>query len=376
MKIGIVLPYDITKGGGVKEIAMSQLRGLSKRGHEVYLITPRPQNHNGIPEDHVIFVGGSADLRSPGSTTVQVSAGLTEDIEHMLATHKFDILNFHEPWLPMLSRQILSRSQAVNVATFHAKIPDTVMLRTMARVVIPYMRSVLKYIDAFVAASEVGGEYVSTLTDEPVAVIPVDIDLTRFTMPEKFDDDKPVKNILYVGRLEGRKGVKYLLYAFKLLQERHPELKLDILGDGVDRSKLELMAADLELSNVEFLGYLDNEEKIRRFQEADLYCSPALFGEGFGLVLLEAMATGVPAVVGDNPGYASVMKGMGGLSLINPRDSLQFSRRLEMLLYEKELRQLWRKWAKKEVQQYSTENMVTQYEEVYSKALAAKKHDV
>ncbi len=372
MKIGIVLPYDITKGGGVKEIAMSQLRGLTARGHDVYLITPRPQNHNGIPEDHVIFVGGSADLRSPGSTTVQVSAGLTQDIEEMLDKHEFDILNFHEPWLPMLSRQILSRSKAVNVATFHAKIPDTVMLRTMARVVIPYMRSVLKYIDAFVAASEVGGEYVSTLTDEPVALIPVDIDLTKFTMPEKFDDNKPVKNILYVGRLEGRKGVKYLLYAFKLLQERHPDLKLDILGDGVDRNKLELLASDLELNNVEFLGYRDNEEKVRRFQEADLYCSPALFGEGFGMVLLEAMATGVPAVVGDNPGYASVMKGMGAISLVNSRDSLQFSRRLEMMLYEKELRQLWRKWAKKEVQQYSTENMVTQYEEVYRKALAAK----
>ena len=58
MKIGIVLPYDITKGGGVQEIAMSQLRGLTERGHDVYLITPRPQNHRGIPEDRVIFVGG------------------------------------------------------------------------------------------------------------------------------------------------------------------------------------------------------------------------------------------------------------------------------------------------------------------------------
>ncbi len=372
MKIGIVLPYDITKGGGVKEIAMSQLRGLKKRGHDVYLITPRPQSHNGIPEDHVIFVGGSADLRSPGSTTVQVSAGLTEDIERMLATHKFDILNFHEPWLPMLSRQILSRSQAVNVATFHAKIPDTVMMRTMAKVIIPYMRSVLKYIDAFVAASEVGGEYVSTLTDEPVAIIPVDIDLDRFTAPQQFDDDRKDKNILYVGRLEGRKGVKYLLHAFKLLQEKHPDLKLDILGDGVDRAKLEMLATDLELENVEFLGYRDNDEKVRRFQEADLYCSPAVFGEGFGMVLLEAMATGVPAVVGDNPGYASVMKGMGALSLVNPHDILQFSRRLELLLYQKDLRQAWRKWAKKEVQQYSSERMVDQYEEVYRRALAAK----
>lgn len=369
MKIGIVCPYDVTKGGGVKEIAMSQLRGLRRRGHDVYLITPRPQYHNGVPEDHVIFVGGSADLRSPGSTTVQVSAGLVNDIEEMLAKHKFDILNFHEPWLPMLSRQILSRSEAVNVATFHAKLPETVMMRTMARVIIPYMRSVLKYIDAFVAASEMGGQYVSTLTDQPVAVIPVDIDLTRFTTSVKPDDDRPEKNILYVGRLEGRKGVKYLLYAFKQLHEWHPELRLDILGDGVDRAKLEMLATDLELRNVEFLGYRDNDEKIKRFQTASVYCSPAVFGEGFGLVLLEAMASGVPSVIGDNPGYASVMKGMGALSLVNPRDTLQFARRLELMLYQNELRQLWRKWAAKEVQQYSTERMLDQYEEVYKQAL-------
>jgi phosphatidylinositol alpha-mannosyltransferase len=372
MKIGIVLPYDVTKGGGVKEIAMSQMRGLRARGHDVYLITPRPQNHNGIPEDHVIFVGGSADLRSPGSTTVQVSAGLTQDIEKMLAEHEFDILQYHEPWLPMLSRQILSRSQAINVATFHAKLPDTIMMRTMARVVIPYMKSVLKYIDAFVAASEPGGEYVGTLTEQPVALIPVDIDLAKFTQPKSFNDGRRAKTILYVGRLEGRKGVKYLLHALKVLQETRPNVKLDILGDGVDRDKLEMLASDLNLKNVEFLGYRDNDEKVRRFQAADLYCSPAVFGEGFGLVLLEAMATGVPAVVGDNPGYASVMKGVGALSLVNPKDTLQFSRRLELFLYEKELRQVWRAWANKEVQQYSTERMVAQYEEIYRKALANK----
>src|SRR5690242_14742388 len=81
MRIGIVCPYDVTKGGGVQEIVKSQLEGLRARGHEVYLITPRPPKHDGLPVDRVIFVGGSSDLRSPGSTTVQVSAGLANDIE-------------------------------------------------------------------------------------------------------------------------------------------------------------------------------------------------------------------------------------------------------------------------------------------------------
>lgn len=373
MKIGIVCPYSISIGGGVLEIARAQVRGLRKRGHDAWLITPRPQNYKPSPDEHVIFVGGSADMRTPGSTTVQISAGLIKDIEDMLAEHQFDVLNFHEPWLPMLSRQILARSDAANVGTFHAKLPETVMMRTMARVITPYMKAVLKDIDVFVAASGPGSEYVSAMTDEPVRIIPVDIDLTEFKPSKHQDDDREHKNILYVGRLEGRKGVKYLLQAFALLQDKYPTLKLDILGDGVDRDKLELLAQDLELRNVEFLGYRDNVEKIRRFQEADLYCSPAVFGEGFGKVLLEAMATGVPTVAGDNPGYASVMKGFGAISLVNPRDTQDFARRLELMLFQKELRQLWRKWAHTEVQQYSTENMLDQYEEVFEEAIKKKR---
>lgn len=375
MKIGIVLPYDVTKGGGVKEIALSQLWGLRKRGHEVYLITPRPRDHDGLPEDHVIFVGGSADLRSPGSTTVQVSAGLADDIDRLLQRHNFDILQFHEPWLPMLSRQILSRSQAVNVATFHAKLPETVMMRTMARVIEPYMRSVLKYIDVFVAASGPGSEYVSTLTDDAVTIIPVDIDLDAYALPQTFDDNRPDKTILYVGRLEGRKGVRFLLQAFELLQRQRPDVRLDIVGEGVDRAKLEMLAEDLAVRNVRFLGYQDNAQKIRHFASADLFCAPSVFGEGFGKVLLEAMATGMPTVAGDNPGYASVMTGLGAVSLVNPRDIPDFARRLDLLLYQKDLRRLWRAWAKREVQQYSTEHMITQYEAVYRKALAHKKDE-
>src|SRR5262245_52908446 len=110
MKIGIVCPYDITKGGGVQEIVKSQAKELRRRGHSVHIITPRPPDYDGQTQDGILFVGGAADLRSPVRSTVQVSAGLSDDIEHMLQTHRFDVLNFHEPWMPMLSLQILTRS--------------------------------------------------------------------------------------------------------------------------------------------------------------------------------------------------------------------------------------------------------------------------
>jgi phosphatidylinositol alpha-mannosyltransferase len=158
-----------------------------------------------------------------------------------------------------------------------------------------------------------------------------------------------------------------------MLQERHPDVQLDILGNGPQRAMLELLAEDLGAQNVNFLGFRDNEEKIRRFSEADLFCTPAIYGEGFGMVLLEAMATGVPLIAGDNPGYASVLTGTGALSLVNPRDTPDFARRLELLLYQKDLRTVWRKWAKAEVQQYDTKHMIDKYERLYEQELKRKK---
>lgn len=348
---------------------------LRKRGHDVWIITPRPGDLEPEPEKHIIFVGKSADFNSPLHTTVQVSAGMTEMIDRMLAEHKFDILHFHEPWVPMLSMQILSRSKSVNVGTFHAKLPETLMTRTLTKVVTPYTKSVLKYIHEFTAVSEAAAEYVCTLTDQPVALVPNGINTERYKAPKSRDDDKPKKTIFYVGRLEQRKGVKYLIRAFSLLTQQHPDVALIIASDGPDRPKLEMLAADLDVSDkIKFVGFISEDEKIDYMRSADLFCSPALYGESFGIVLLEAMATGLVTVAGNNPGYASVLQGSGAISLINPKDGVEFARRMETLLYEKDLRKLWRSWAKEQIPQYKYDHIVSQYEEVYETAIHQHGH--
>jgi phosphatidylinositol alpha-mannosyltransferase len=371
MKIGLVCPYNVAKGGGVQEIVYAMQAELASRGHDVYIITPRPQDHEARPRDHMIFVGSATDFNSPTRTTIQVSASVRETIDRVLAEEKFDVLHFHEPWIPMLSLQMLMRSKAANVATFHAKLPETMVTRTMAKVITPYTKSVLRYIDAFTAVSEAAADFVCSQTDEPVAIIPNGVDTVTFTRPDSFNDTPGgKKTIFYVGRLEGRKGVKHLLHSFKQLQEKHPDASLVIGGDGPDREKLEMLAADLELTNTTFLGYVSHEEKIRRLQTSDLFCAPALNGESFGLVLIEAMATGLVTVAGDNPGYAGVMNGLGQLSLVDPKHTGEFARRLELLLYQPDLRKLWRKWAAAELPQYSYQTIVDQYEEIYKAAIA------
>lgn len=372
MKIGLVCPYNIALGGGVQELVRAMQAHLSRRGHEVKIIAAQPRELNGIDTSNILFLGRGIDLQWPNHTTAPLSSGLSmEAVEQAMETEKFDILHFHEPWVPALSRQILSCSRSVNIATFHAKVPETIMNRTLARVITPYMRSVLRDLHELTAVSKPASEYVSSLTNRPITFIPNGIELKHFTFSRHLKAG-PSKTILYVGRLELRKGVKYLLRAYRLLTLSHESVRLVIAGDGPDRLKLETYAHDLHIPDVSFLGYVNEAEKTRLLSQADVFCSPALFGESFGIVLLEAMASGAVVVAGDNSGYASVMKELGAISLVNPKDTPEFVRRLRLLLEEPKLRELWLDWAQAYVQQFDYEKIVDQYELLYKTAL--KKH--
>ncbi|HVU59251.1 MAG TPA: glycosyltransferase family 4 protein, partial [Candidatus Saccharimonadales bacterium] len=268
-----------------------------------------------------------------------------------------------------LSRQILSRSTSVNIATFHAKVPETVMARTLSVVITPYMRTVLKDLHELTAVSLPAAEYVSSLTDRPITIIQNGIDVQHFTFTPRARAASP-RTIVYIGRLEQRKGVKYLLRAYaRLAQDLEGTVRLLIAGDGADRRKLTLLAEELQIPNVEFLGYISDEQKVALLASADLFCSPALYGESFGVVLLEAMASGLPIVAGDNSGYESVLRELGTLSLVNPKDEIDFARRMRVLLEEPKLRALWQTWARSYIKQFTYEKVVDQYERLYRKAL-------
>ncbi len=370
MKIGLVCPYNIALGGGVQEI-VSAMRGiLVARGHEVSIITAQPRDLTGVDTAGMIFLGTSVDVRWPNHTTAPLSASISmEAIEQVLDAEKFDILHFHEPWVPSLSRQILSRSTSVNIATFHAKVPETVMARTLSVVITPYMRTVLKDLHELTAVSLPAAEYVSSLTDRPITIIQNGIDVQHFTFTPRARAASP-RTIVYIGRLEQRKGVKYLLRAYaRLAQDLEGTVRLLIAGDGADRRKLTLLAEELQIPNVEFLGYISDEQKVALLASADLFCSPALYGESFGVVLLEAMASGLPIVAGDNSGYESVLRELGTLSLVNPKDEIDFARRMRVLLEEPKLRALWQTWARSYIKQFTYEKVVDQYERLYRKAL-------
>jgi phosphatidylinositol alpha-mannosyltransferase len=338
MKIGLVCPYNITLGGGVQEIVKAVRDELETRGHTVKILTPEPRTvPEGFDARGVVFLGGAADFKSPLHTTAQISITIDPlEIDKVLFEEKFDIIHFHEPWVPILSRQILSRSNSVNIATFHAKLPENLMSRTITKVVTPYTKSILKYLHELTAVSDAAADYISELTDRPITIVPNGIDLEHFARPaaKRKELKQNNKELLYIGRLERRKGVRYLLQAFQLLQANHEDVSLIIAGDGPDREKLEALAEELGLRNIKFVGYVSEEEKLRLLHTTDLFCAPALYGESFGVVLLEAMSSGLVTVASNNPGYTAVLQGLGALSLVNPHDTVEFARRLDLFLRE------------------------------------------
>ncbi len=376
MKIALVCPYNVGRAGGVFEIIKNLHNGLSKRGHDVHILTPQPrewQDRPAKPDDGIIFLGAGTEVRSPTHTSLQISMAIdTPQIEKLLDKHHFDVINFHEPWVPVVSRQILSRSQAVNVGTFHAVVPETIVSRSVVKVVTPYALSILKYLDALTAVSDAAAGYVRSLTDQPVSIIPNAIDLEVYR-PVAGKRDPNIKTILFVGRLEKRKGVKYLLKAFAILAAQHDDIRLIIAGDGPDRSLLVGLCAELGITKqVEFKGYVDEVTKLKLLSCADLFCSPALYGESFGIVLLEAMAMSTVTVAGNNSGYVDLMKDVGQLSIVNPRDSVEFARRLALMLYSESLRRAWLSWSAKYVQDFSFAKITKQYEDVYAKAIESR----
>lgn len=372
MKIGLVCPYDFFRHGAVQKLVALLDEELTTRGHDVRIITPRPRDYDGEVPPRTIFVGRSAKWNTPLKTTLEVGMSFEPNgLEEMLESENFDVIHVHEPEIPVLGAQIAARATCPIIATFHATMPETIMARTVELFRIPYSRSIFRNLAAMTAVSESAAKFVREWSGQPVRLVPNYIDLATYRDPAPVKRDPNM--ILYVGRLEKRKGVKYLLQAFAELAERDKKVKLVIAGDGSERDRLEDWVENQEVPRVKFLGAVTEDKKVRLLRQAGLFCSPAIYGESFGVVLLEAMAAGVPTVAGDNIGYQCVMKDRGLLSLVNPEDTSDFARRLEIFLRDEGVRNIWLDWANTYVNQFDSIPVIDQYEEVYKLAAHKKR---
>lgn len=362
MRIGIVCPYSLFRPGGVQEHVKAQSEELKKRGHEVFILTPRPRDFTGLAPEGVVFVGTSVKVRAQ-SSTVDISAPIeTEEINTILEPLKLNILHLHEAFVPFISRQLAIQAKCPTVGTLHAAVPETLIGRSVASIK-PYMRSVLQSLDAITAVSPAATSHVKDMV-ESVHFVPNGIS-DKYLANSKSSVSRDPATVLFIGRLEKRKGAKYLIDAFEHVLEQIPNAKCLIAGDGQLRATLERYVKDRGIGNIKFLGYVDDDKKIELLKQCSVYASPAIYGESFGIVLLEAMALGAPIVAHPNPGYEWVMKDMGRLSLVDVKNKEEFARRLVLMIEEDRIRKEWQAWAKSYVKQYSYKKIVENYEKIY-----------
>jgi len=364
------------RAGGVGELVINLRKGLIERGHSVKIITPRPLSFEGDTPDGYILLGTSAKfnagLATDGTWTFNIGA---DEIKDVLNREKFDVINFHEPWAPILARQMLQQSETVHVGTFHANLIDSAAAKSLVNLFMPYGKGIGEKLDLVTAVSPAPAQ---VLIDKDsghrlvrdIRYIPNGINISTFESKPRLAIKHPkIKTILFIGRLEGRKGVKYLLRAYRELAARRKDVQLYIAGSGPDEEKLRMYVKENEISRVTFLGFITDQDKIHHLHRADVFSSPATRGESFGIVLLEAMAAGAPIVAGDNIGYLSVMKDTGSISLVNPKDTVDFSRRLEIMAFNEDIRSVWLKWSKEYVKQFDYPKIVAQYEAAYKEAI-------
>jgi phosphatidyl-myo-inositol alpha-mannosyltransferase len=366
MKIAIFTPYNIFKAGGVQEHVHYQAQILREHGHDVTILTPRPRNitEEEAPEG-VVFLGSSTRIKAPHATSADVSATIDSDAIDAELDKGYDIIHVHEPLVPIAARQVLVRAEgrALRVGTFHAALPGNTLGKSLVTTYKTYARNVLPHVDVITAVSPAAIGYIDAYTELPIHYIPNGFHKASYP-DRKVTRDQNM--IVFMGRLEKRKGARQAIRAFALLKRDKPEATLKIAGDGPLRGQLEVYVRDKEINGVEFLGHVSDEEKFVLLSKCGVYTSPALYGESFGIVLVEAMASGAPIVAHNNDGYKWVLKETGRLSLVDCTDTVAYADRLRLLLEDNNLRELWQNWAKGYVKQFDYERVISSYEELYA----------
>ncbi len=371
MKIALVSPYDFGYPGGVANHISSLEHHLTQMGHEVKVIAPASKAVSTFG-DRFIPVGKPRPVPSSGSIArITISLRLAPRIKAILDEEKFDIIHLHEPLCPMLCTTVLRLSQTANVGTFHA---DGSIGYSLGK---PFSTIFLKRwfskLDGKIAVSQPAMEFVNKHFPGYYNIIPNGVDLDHFSPGvspiDEFCDGK--MNILFVGRLEKRKGLSYLLEAYKQIKQEIPNSRLIIVGPGTRlRKKYEKWVVRNGLNDVVFVGYVSYDELPRYYQTADIVCSPATGRESFGIVLLEAMAVGKPIVASNIDGYASlVTHGVDGL-LVPPKNKEMLAQALISLMTNQSLRQQMGAGGRLEAQGYGWEQIAQRVVSYYIRVLS------
>jgi phosphatidyl-myo-inositol alpha-mannosyltransferase len=374
MKIGLVSPYDFAYPGGVVNHVTALERQFIRMGHEVKVIAPASKAFTEFG-DRFIPIGKPRSIPASGTIArITISLNLGKRIKEVLDREKFDIIHLHEPFMPMLCSAVLRFADVPVVATFHACAgrPGYYFGWPVSAFAIRHRTPKIK---RQICVSMAAERYVRRWVHGSAEIIPNGIDLDIFTpdvepFPEYMDGKI---NILFVGRLESRKGLSYLLRAFKTIKKDTPNTRLIVVGPGKrSRANYERWVRNNHIEDVVFTGFASQMELPRYYRTADIFCAPATGRESFGIVLIEAMAMGKPIVATGIEGFRCVVTpGEDGI-LVKPRSSEQLRRALMKLINNPGLRRKMGENGRIKAQQYSWKKIARRIIETYAKVVADK----
>ncbi len=341
MKIGLVTQSYYPVRGGVTEHVYHLGRELVRRGHEVTVVTGNARE----PDDRDLRVirGGFQIPLTINGASISVTWGwkLGRWLQRVEARERFDLVHIQspvDPGLPLIASRAM---RSPKVGTYHTFRNGHVFADAVFRLFRPVFDDAVRKITRQIAVSDSAKAICHRYyPDLPIEVIPNGVDTERFSPtvnPWPQFRDGPF-TILFVGRMDPRKGSRYLFQALPYLERELSSYRLLVVGSGW-RQKVYQRFIPFGLGHrVHFAGFAAWDDLPRYYRSADVYCSPAIGGESFGIVLLEAMASQLPVVASDIEGYRNVLTDQREGLFFPPRDPRALAAAIIRLAHESKLR--------------------------------------
>jgi phosphatidylinositol alpha-mannosyltransferase len=364
VRIALACPYAWDDAGGVQTHVRELGRRLLARGHDVIGVAParRP-----VDDPWVRAVGRPVDLRyNRSSAPIDPRPWSYPRVRDALSVFRPDVVHAHEPLTPSTSMWATLAGVAPVVATFHSGAERSRLFDLTA----PVLRRIADRLAVRVAVSHAAARFAGSRLGGSYRIVPNGVDVARFAGAEPADLGPGMK-ALFVGRLDERKGFRVAVDAFAELARRRPDLHLVVAGDGPERDALAGLPREIR-ARVRLLGLVPNAELPAIEAACDVYLGPSIGGESFGVVLIEAMAAGLPVVASDIPGYDEVVTdGVEG-TLVPPRDPRALAVAADRVLADPDGARAMGEAGRRRAATFDWRVVVDQLEAVYAEAAAGR----
>jgi len=302
LRVCLVAPYDLAaRGGGVKHHIFGLAGALRARGDSVTILGPasRPLRKAGV-----VTLGGIVSLESNGSSNEMPLFASPFETLRFFQSHPFDVIHVHEPPIPSLAYWVSWFTPGVpKLCTFHAYADEPPPLLRLGQKLFGALQ--YPFFARGLAVSQAAAAYAGRAWKRPLSIVPNGIDTTLFA-PRARRSEPDCTRLLFVGRLaDERKGWPVMLEAYQRLLARGAKVTLDVVGDRTG------VPVPPSLPGLRLHGSLRRSELIEQYGACDLFVAPSLRQESFGIVLLEAMASGAAIVCSDIRGYREVAQPEG-----------------------------------------------------------------